>query len=199
MKLHEIMIDENTRIHNLLSDMLCHDTTIQLKFSLTPNGKVILEKHDETLKIENYHLINGKLPFAFEEIENECNFFISHCQDLISLEGMPKNLPGFLSLYKCPNLKSLDGISKTMSSLNTDIESLEGISDLIDKCWDGISIDCMKVKRGGLGLLLIKSGEWFLNNITEPFEIIEKYSGTDNIIECQSELIEAGYEDYAVL
>lgn len=101
------------------------------------------------------------------------------------------------------------------------LQSLEGISDIIDEIHGTISLS-LHIKSGGLGLVLIKGlisihgpnplshdmhggeqGSW-KNGWNKPWEaavkIINPYLGRPNdIFECQNELIEAGLEEFAKL
>lgn len=99
-----------------------------------------------------------------------------------SLEGMP-SIIGNSALIECPNVKSLVGINDIIKSVRF------------------LTMDFKPIEDGGLAFILIPKLKSIGNDfeITEPFQIINKYLGTDNIIECQSELIEAGFEEYAQL
>jgi hypothetical protein len=130
----------------------------------------------------NYYCTNNKLTNLIGAPE-KCDEFDCHNNRLTSLEGAPKNLN---ALYCMKNkLTSLHNIHKQIESL----EFLNATGNKITSCV--------------LGLLKIKNlqdaplGNDEINK--KVTKIIHKYLPLGNIIECQSELIEAGFEEYAQL
>ena len=125
--------------------------------------------------------------------------------NLTSLVGGPQRVDGD---YGCSanQLTDLVGCASHISGKlffsNNDITSLVGIHKIIKSCRETF-FNVHEIKEGGIGLLLIKdlttiSSNW---SLIEPFEIIEKYlgTGTKGMMECRSELISRGYDEYAKL
>ena len=79
------------------------------------------------------------------------------------------------------------------------LTSLVGIHKIIKSC-KGINLYDNPIKEGGLGLLLIKDLKYIQYNLP-AFQIIEKYlgKGKRGMIDCQTELIKAGFKDFAKL
>ena len=120
---------------------------------------------------------------------------------LYSLVGGPERVDG---KYNCSNnyLNNLDGCASHISELNfisNNITSLVGIHKIIKKC-KKIVFDAIRIKQGGIGLLLIADLEIISSN-TPPFSIISKYlgTGTKGMMECSKELTAKGYANYAKL
>jgi hypothetical protein len=120
---------------------------------------------------------------------------------LISLKGTPTVVKGF---FNCSNnkLTSLEHGPKECESYvcsNNDLTSLHNIHKIISRIDKRLDLWGNPIKSHVLGLLKIKDlKEVELDNI-EVEKIINKYLPEGNIIECQSELIEAGFEEYAQL
>lgn len=144
-------------------------------------------------------VVNGKLIVEFSSCTGD---FLCRNMGLITLKGMPNFIFGGYFDCSINPIESYEfaprKIEKHMISNVTNITSLEGVSDNFEKIDGNFFFNERKIISGGLGLLNI-SGIKSISNYTMPFQIIEKYLGTDNIIECQSELIEAGYEAFAIL
>lgn len=125
---------------------------------------------------------------------------------LTTLEGAPKEIPTYFHCYN-NKLTSLQYAPRIIgSSFNggdNPITSLEGISDIIDSVEEfDIWSSTKHITSGGIGLILIEN----LKNIRLPVDnmiaedIIRYYLGKPNdIFDCQNELIEAGFEEYAKL
>lgn len=123
--------------------------------------------------------IEGRLPINFDSVHGSLH--LTNQKLLTSLEGFPR-------------------IVKNLDIRGTAITSLVGISDVIKQVEIILLPFC--IKEGGLGLLLIEGLKVInVDKMCKAFEIIQKYlgKGEDGLIECQSELIEAGYEEYAIL
>jgi hypothetical protein len=114
------------------------------------------------------------------ETVGEGGFGCSH-NLLTSLEHAPKSTQ---AIFWCENnlLTSLHNVHKQIESINGEF--------VLTSC---------PIKECVLGLLKIKK----LKNVDldnkEVMKIINKYLPEGDIIECQSELIEAGYEEFAKL
>lgn len=156
-----------------------------------------LRKIDEIDEINNIRLISlpnlTRLP-VIKNIDSLEELWISACGNL-DIMNEPKPLTGLKYLYLGPNKgMSLKGIEKVMPNL----ESLN-----LGKIDD-------PVKSHVLGLLLINSLN-FIETVTNsaPNEtgwiaILNKYLSKDRkdrkiLIDCQNELIDAGFEEYAQL
>ena len=121
------------RLNNFLSDEAnkqyadyCH---------ISKDGKHIDFNADITIR--DYDLINGKLPFPFGKIggyfdcafaddlvslegapkEVACDFFCSNCPKLTSLEGAPEEVGGDFCVHLCPNLTSLEHLPKKIGGV----------------------------------------------------------------------------------
>ena len=125
--------------------------------------------------------------------EEVSNFFASQC-NLLSLEGFPK-------------------VKRDIDiSLNQNLTSLKGIHKIIEEINGSLSIGT-SVKSNILGILKIKNVKELkfslqsapindVTRLTQLANIINWYlpnPTTSQIIDCQNELIEAGFEEYAEL
>jgi hypothetical protein len=142
---------------------------------------------------------------------------ISSNNNLISLAGIPKHLRQGLSMGDTPNLKSLEfmpltvgkGCSMSNNRIlgeNKNITSFEGVGrKFLTKVPDFlITPDCLTSNI--LGILLIDGLEqgrvstYGIPNLRNALKIIDKHlKGDKDILECQEELIEAGFKEYAKL
>lgn len=197
MKLHEIsgsneFLTDPNEISNLLRSWAFQPGS----FKIHPDGVVDLYQdfYVEELKIT-------KLPFQLGVVHGD---FIAD-EKLISLKGCPKEVKRHFGINS-PKISSFEYFPKIFGRACTitcsGFTSLVGIGDVIDSVNGAFSFDEDAIKTGGLGLLQIqgiKDFGWRAAGINNAFDIIIRYLGTDNIIECQSELIEAGFEEYAVL
>jgi hypothetical protein len=171
----------------------------------------------EDIKIENGIMIPNQFP-------NKVNFFdCSHLEQLTSLE----NCPNEVITFNCrgTNITSLEFGPKIVNSLFdcTDIKiiSLDYAPFKCNKCYcDGNNIlhlkgigrsylkDCEllwlpnTIKSNILGLCRVKNLEYIgfdhddSGDLYEAIGIIEKYLNKD-VDECQEELIQNGFNDYA--
>ena len=121
--------------------------------------------------------------------EGVTNFYCRTC-NLTSLEGVPKKIVGTFQCFDNP-IKSLKGIHKI-------IEEIDGTFIIPDSVESNI-LGVLKIKN--LGKIIFKSPS---NEDTkkEISDIINKYlpnPSPSDIIDCQNELIDAGFEEYAEL
>lgn len=140
-------------------------------------------------------------------------FACSDNKKLSSLKGMPQE--GVSSVYvRGCNLTSLEGIPREiwgeLICADNPITSLKGIHKIIDEIRDKIYLP-VTIKSNILGLLKITSLRQiiFLSSDQHKNEDLEKIQAIINnylpnptsseIIDCQNELIEAGFEEYAEL
>ena len=140
-------------------------------------------------------------------------FDCSYNKNLTSLEGCPQEGVTNFLCQKC-NLTSLNGAPKKIGGDfschgNLKITSLAGIHKIIEEIGGCLNVpDC--VESNILGVLKIRNLQRFNFLIASGYErrkmlisnIINKYlpnPSPSDIIDCQNELIDAGYEEYAEL
>ena len=122
-------------------------------------------------------LINGKFPFPFGEVDG--NFVCSVCDELISLEGAPKEIDGNFESDKCPKLTSLKGAPEKVGgdfdcSHCENLTSLEGapkeVSEFFDctYCPNLTSLEHLPKKIGGV----LRVDERFRGKIPSDVKII---------------------------
>jgi len=116
------------------------------------------------------------LPVKFGEVGGD---FSCYDNQLTSLEGAPSQVGGY---FACSYNK---------------LTSLVGIHKIIKSCQE-IYLSGNPIKEGGLGLLLIKDLEHIVSELP-ALKIIDKYlgKGKRGMIDCQQELIKAGYKEFA--
>ena len=134
----------------------------------------------------------GPPPFVFEEIDRA--FVIMSSKKLTKTEPWFPRKAGFIRISSCPNF-SLSGIDKRVK----ECEELGVVGD--------------NTKGGVLGLLKIKAlnyvrldlpdqsaerGELLSDIVMEHLPAAKDYNGGD-IMDCQSELIDEGFEEFAKL
>lgn len=144
-----------------------------------------------------------------------CTVFNIKNNKLTNLVGSPKcstlnaghNL--ITSLEGCPHsvsvLRVADNPIKSLVGVDEHIHSMANVADTNVGGHVFMSFD--SIDEGGIGLILIPGLNRLNNRICgsfrempKPFQIIEKYIGRpDDIFECQNELIEKGYEAFAIL
>lgn len=130
---------------------------------------------------------------------------------LVTLVGAPPTAGGNFDCSGCSQLSSLAGAPTTVNGYlsfeNTQITSLIGFNIKVCKRVGSgdprIFCSWQNIKTGGIALMLQRiilvdrPGD---SRLSEPFKIITKYKDrSDDIFECQAELIAAGYEAYAQL
>ena len=123
--------------------------------------------------------------------------------NLTSLEGAPSAVKGdFYCSYN--NLTSLEGapsvVNNDFSCDNNKLTSLAGIHKIIKEIHGYATFDNNPIKSNVLGLMRIKGlTKVYLDN-KQVMDILNKYlTGDRDIIRCQSELLDAGLEEYAKL
>ena len=134
----------------------------------------------------------GPPPFIFEEIDRA--FVVMGSKKLTKTEPWFPRKAGFIRISSCPNF-SLSGIDKRVK----ECEELGVVGD--------------NTKGGVLGLLKIKAlnyvrldlpdqsaerGELLSDIVMEHLPAAKDYNGGD-IMDCQSELIDEGFEEFAKL
>jgi hypothetical protein len=120
---------------------------------------------------------------------------------LTSLEGCPKEINGSFNCSQNMITSLQFGPSKVRGKykcVKNKLTNLHDIFKLIVSC-TSLSFVGNPIKSHILGLLKIENlEEVFLDN-EEVEEIINKYLPLGDIFDCQEELIEAGFEEYAKL
>lgn len=122
--------------------------------------------------------------------------------ELKSLTFSPQTITGFFS---CSDNKitSLEGCPKIVGewfncSFNR-ITSLVGVDDFIERIGDVFIIKANPVIEGGIGLLLIKNLKHVKSELY-ALDIIDSFIGKPELIyDCQTMLIEKGFEAFAQL
>ena len=139
------------------------------------------------------------------------NFNCSNNKNLTSLKGMPQEGVANLECSSC-KLTSLEGAPKKINGnlicTNNPITSLKDIHKIIEEIKNFMIVPS-SIESNILGVLKIKNlqnfnffgkdGKYKKNEISN---IINKYLPNPNasqILDCQNELIEAGFEEYAEL
>ena len=130
------------------------------------------------------------------------SFYCAH-NNLTSLEGAPSAVKGNFS---CSNnkLTSLEGapsvVKGDFSCFYNNLTSLAGIHKIIKEIHGCADFEKNPIKSSVLGLMRIKGlTKVYLDN-KQVEDILNKYlEGDRDIIKCQSELLDAGLEEYAKL
>ena len=130
-------------------------------------------------------------------------YFSCPYNKLTSLEGAPSVVNGY---FNCSNnnLTSLEGapsvVNNDFSCDNNKLTSLAGIHKIIKEIHGYATFDNNPIKSNVLGLMRIKGlTKVYLDN-KQVMDILNKYlTGDRDIIRCQSELLDAGLEEYAKL
>jgi len=138
----------------------------------------VTEPVNVTGNVDLRKLALARLPVKFGEVGG---YFYCSRNQLTSLEGAPSQVGRY---FDCSYNK---------------LTSLVGIHKIIKSCKE-IYLQGNPIKEGGLGLLLIKDLEHISSELP-AFEIIRKYlgKGKRGMIDCQTELIKAGFKEYAKL
>lgn len=182
---------------------------------------------DETVDVDGNVILHSSpiahLPIRFGKVTGEFN--CCSCENLLSLSGAPRYVGFDFSCNYCPELLSLDGAPAvvrnnfmcescdSLTSLATNHEIIVGGHLIARNCAKmtsligfnmnvrrRIAMDWAAVHCGGIGLLIAGAGGALYYPDLGPFSIIQSYMGrTEDIFECQTELIEAGYAEYAQL
>jgi len=133
-----------------------------------------------------------------------CSVNINTCLSLRTIKGLPANLPGFLTMewFRGPSLEGMpEEIGTHLYLGNSKILSL----DYLPKRMPGenSTIDLTGLKHAKNFLAVFKVRELCKVDIDDnkPLEkIMNKHlAGDRDIMDCQEEMIEAGFEEYARL
>lgn len=153
----------------------------------------------EDLKPSSYKEKIGTHPTRFALVDG---------LSLNSTDGMPDNLDECnVSRNPIGSINELPTNCKKISAVYCDIESLKDIHKRIQYC-EKLYLAGNPIKSNILGLLKIRGlkdvslGDRLNqqgSDLMEIAKIIKKYLGNGDIVDCQDELIDAGFKDYAKL
>ena len=119
-----------------------------------------------------------------------------------TLEHAPTLIGGDFYCYDC-SLTNLVGAPKTVYGdfycrLNK-LTNLKGIHKLIDEIGENFVADANPFKSHMLGLLKIRKLKKVILDNKQVERILNKYLPEGDLLACQQELIDAGFEDFAQL
>lgn len=141
----------------------------------------------------------------------EGDFQILNCPKLKNLVGAPVAVNGSVKLSSLKNLQSLEGAPKQITRLELSdlpqIDTLEYFHQLFPTINGTISLDKMTIKPSGvLGFLRVNGLRQIYNNNVYPNKVIEIVNSylqdstkKRKMLDCQAELTEAGFDDYATI
>jgi hypothetical protein len=186
--------------------------------------KELFENEVKNITITNKNIVNGKLKKQYPNITGD---FISSCPELTSLEGCPDEVGGNFNcfgtkitslkgapstvgrVFSCTstNITSLEGAPKKVGAdfycTDTKITSLEGIGkDYLQEIKGGLYLNsCKQLTSHMLGILKIKNLKKIEFDVNKHVETIfnKHLSSNRDMTECQMDLIEAGFKEYAKL
>lgn len=149
------------------------------------------------------HLLGlGKLPYyiKFGIVSETFGWMGSTVQ---SLRGSPEQCGNFFVDYAV-NVNTFEHfpkiINKKLTMYHDGLDTFCGLSERVKHIGEEIEFSQKAIKSGGIGLILTGLPKLKYGGFTPPWKIISKYMGKpDQIFECQNELIEAGFEEYAQL
>jgi hypothetical protein len=193
----EEKVDAKFEIESWLFDNKVQAWVVNDDLSINVDGSVIIEQ--KLLK---------SLPYKFNRVNGA---FSVYRNDLKSMENCPSYVGrGDFSVEANYKIKDFKGSPRVVngdySIIDTSITSFHDIHKHIDTINGDLLIN-QRVKDSVLGLLKIRGLKKVLTNYpghlhhrNHPiFNIVNKYLPEGNIIECQSELIEAGLDNWAKL
>lgn len=148
-------------------------------------------------------LTNGRLPEGIPEIIN--GTFRAGGKELVSMVGGPKIVKGQFNV-RDNELSSFEGAPEQIQSIanfsNNKFTSLKDIHKHIKKA-AALNFYDNDIESHVLGVLLIDGLEDIGISQLEISIILKKYlpntRGMAAVVECQSELLDAGFEDFAQL
>ncbi len=162
------------------------------------------------LKIPSEFNCSSNLLKTLEGGPVEAESYMANNNFLTSLKGAPVDVATYFEAI-CNKITSLEGAPRTCYDLtlsDNKISSLRNVHKHIDYIGGHLDLSRNPIVEGGIGLLLIEG----LTSISfqesmdywgccKAFDIISKYLGlgSDGLLRCQEELIEAGLEAYAIL
>ena len=151
---------------------------------------------------------NGKLTSLVGAPKRVNGDFVCSNQKLTSLKGSPEVVNGFFSCTGnlLTNIDCSLELAQHFYCFGNRITSLKDIHKHVKELKGGafpaeaeFNAKDNPIASHVLGLLKIKGLKHFFCDNAEVEEIINKYLPEGDIFECQSELIDAGFEEYAKL
>lgn len=137
---------------------------------------------------DNFKLVDGKL----KKVNG--NFRIENCKNISSLEGIPESIKGNFILLNLVKLTKLDFIPKKVGMdlvfFGTPISNILHIFDIKTTKKTTVSFTHGQMSAGP---------EFNIPNFDQIEKIINKWLPTNDVIECQEELIDAGLKQFARL
>ncbi len=164
-----------------------------LKYTIK-NGKINIQG--------NFYLDDEEIthiPVPFGTVSGS---FQANIETLKSFENFPELILGNLYAYDT-NIESFEGLHTEVAggvdfTMNEKLTDWVGIYKHLIIVGDKIKFDVDFVKRGGLGILLIKGVQEVSSGNSEVDAIFNKYlKGDRNVLDCQEELIDAGFAHLA--
>ncbi|AVH85017.1 hypothetical protein RsoM2USA_88 [Ralstonia phage RsoM2USA] len=159
------------------------------------------------LRANEISLVDLRIPEIDVQIQEADVLFVTDCHELDNLKGAPANLLD-LVVSRCNHISDLSGITNSeeirLAKL-TNLRSFEGISKTLKSC-KKIFIDNMVIESNILGLLEVQDMQEVVlinpsllpSDMKRAFQILNTHlRGNKDIFECQSDLIEAGLDRYA--
>lgn len=145
---------------------------------------------------------------GFEDVEFKVSLILDRCYELESLEGLPTKMTANLYLTNS-HIPTLKGIPEEINGeLNiSSCDRLLSLDHLPKKINGNFYLESPKIKNllkifSVKGIVKFVFSKTFLDSHPETKEIndiINKHYKTGDVIECQEELIEAGFKEYARL
>jgi hypothetical protein len=204
MKLSEIAQSE---LEKLLTQYEIDNYTIRDDGLVDVDGHVNLSRG----KFENFPIKFGRVTGHFSCHSNDKlisleggpsyvggSFDCHGCRNLISLKGAPSIVDGDFYCFGCINLTSLKGSPQSVKDFNcTSCIELTSFNELPREINGKLTVHDLPKVKNYLSIFKIKKVMLIYADDYNLQEIINKYLPTRDVIGCQDELIEAGYEKYA--
>lgn len=174
---------------------------------------IVNSNSQDRVKLSRLNLL--KLPIKFGKVTGD---FDIEKNRLISFDNFPDEILGSLDCSR-NKLKSLEGCPKVyghVAFFGNPITSFHDVHKHL-QCNSEFYMNVEDIKDSILGFLLVKHLKKFIivsitgdaitssfdKELSGPFDILNKYlpntRGKEAVFECQSELIEAGFEQFAKL
>jgi len=139
--------------------------------------------------------------------------YLSGLKELESLEGLPSTVKTIV-ISDCPNITSLDGLPESLTSLTLralSLDTLKGFGTKFVKRCGKLDVSDVYAKSHMLALLIVSNSKtrtyYYGARIKDSYgvkaikvlDIIAKHisKGKDGMIDCQSDLIDAGFDEQA--
>ena len=129
--------------------------------------------------------------------------FMCGFNDITTLEGGPSFVGGVYSAANCPQLNSIKGIAKVIEGAIQlakcpNLKSLEGIQDMVEKMDGSINLKDTPIESHVIGLLLVPGLTSVVMDNKNVETILNKHLKEGrNALDCQEELIDAGFHTFA--